>query len=848
MRDRALVLILFALSGAAGLVDQVVWVRHVALAFGNSVHSAALVTAVFLGGLGLGAFSAGRWIDGRTAQQALRTYGVLELGSGALGIGLAWALPLLPVSAVWASGYAVVPEGWHAIPTAAWLVRGGVIAALLGPPAVLMGATLPLLIRAVVDVRHAGWWVGWLYGMNTVGAAFGALAADAWLVPTLGLTQTLWVAAGVNLGAGLVALRLRAAGSVADAGGAVSRPGAVALALLLAGTAAMGMEMVWLRFLGGALGPYRAVFSTVVGTMLLGLAVGAVGGGALSRRFGRPALSFGLAQGAFVVLALATFAVFDGEDLVHRQRAIAAAPGLGAQWWINIVTTSVLVLPPSVAMGAAFPLGNALVQDAEGRLGSRAGLLYLGTTIGNVLGALGTGFVLLPTLGIQGTVLGLSTLAALAPIPLVLRGRWALAGVGVGLLAVVAFALLPSDRLLWASFPANRVAPEGVLAVHEGVEQILVVTGSPEGPARLWTGGHPMTSTTAHAQRYMRLMAHVPLLMSEAPEDVLVICFGVGNTLHAASLHPSVQRLHTVDLSRDVLRHADYFAHANGGILGDPRVSIFVNDGRHHLLTHGGYDLITLEPPPIALAGVEALYTQEFYALARERLADGGLITQWLPAYQIPEAAVRALVGAFVAEFPDSALLVASGREWVLVGSTGASFSLKDVNRRILRRPLVEADLLRIGAPDATQIAATFAADGAAMTVAAAGSSLRDDRPVLEYSQVSHVMETRLPSQLFAPGAIDRWCVDCGVDRFLAEILEITGALYRSEDFRVFSNLSAPTSTSSFAWSGSDEALDVVAASATLQRLFRAEDALQERARDLRELGHWTEEEAAADR
>jgi hypothetical protein len=160
----------------------------------------------------------------------------------------------------------------------------------------------------------------------------------------------------------------------------------------------------------------------------------------------------------------------------------------------------------------------------------------------------------------------------------------------------------------------------------------------------------------------------------------------------------------------------------------------------------------------------------------------------------------------------------------------------------------VEADLLRIGAPDATQIAATFAADGAAMTAAAAGLSLREDRPVLEYSQVSHIMETRIPPELFAPDALDRWCVDCGEDRFLAEMLEITGALYRSEDFRVFSNLSAPTGTSSFAWSGSDEALDVVAASATLQRLFRAEDALQERAQDLRELGRWTEEEAAADR
>ena len=132
MRDRALILALFACSGAAGLVDQVVWVRHIALAFGNSVHSAALVTAVFLGGLGLGAFAAGRWIDGRSADQALRTYGLLELGIGVLGIGLAWGLPLLPSGALWSAGYAIGPEGWHEIPTLSWWVRGGVVGVLLG--------------------------------------------------------------------------------------------------------------------------------------------------------------------------------------------------------------------------------------------------------------------------------------------------------------------------------------------------------------------------------------------------------------------------------------------------------------------------------------------------------------------------------------------------------------------------------------------------------------------------------------------------------------------------------------------------------------------------------------------
>ena len=169
-------------------------------------------------------------------------------------------------------------------------------------------------------------------------------------------------------------------------------------------------------------------------------------------------------------------------------------------------------------------------------------------------------------------------------------------------------------------------------------------------------------------------MSHIPLLSMDRPETVLVIGFGVGNTTHAATLHPSVTRVEVADLSRDVLRHASYFADVNGRVLEDSRVTVYVNDGRHHLQMKpaASYDLITLEPPPIGYAGMAALYSREFYALARTHLTANGVMSQWLPAYQVPTATTLAMIRAFVDVFPRAVLLSGAEADLLLVAANDA--------------------------------------------------------------------------------------------------------------------------------------------------------------------------------
>jgi spermidine synthase len=303
-----------------------------------------------------------------------------------------------------------------------------------------------------------------------------------------------------------------------------------------------------------------------------------------------------------------------------------------------------------------------------------------------------------------------------------------------------------------------------------------------------------MSGTGAAAERYMRAMAHLPLLAMDEPRDVLVICFGVGNTLSAAALHPSLTRLEVADLSQNVLEHAGWFAATNAGVLHDPRVSVFVDDGRHRLQAAppAAYDLVTLEPPPITAAGDAALYSTEFYRLVRSRLRPGGFLTQWLPAYQAPAEVTLAMVRAFVDVFPESALVSGDRAELILVGTNAPSLALdpERVTARLAARPRVAADLARIRMGTLTELLGAFAADGGALREAtAAVAPITDDRPTMEYAAIAKTaLPTRIPASLFRTDRIDAVCPRCAGDPRLAALpayLAVLGRFYSSEQFQL---------------------------------------------------------------
>ena len=822
-----LLYILFFFSGISGLVYQVVWVRAFGLVFGNTVYSSASVVAIFMLGLGAGSYVVGRWADRRYAQapdSLLSAYAYVELAIAALGIAVSVALPHLTALSALTSSYVADTSGWFVLSLSSYVARAAIAIALLAPITTLMGGTLTLLIRyrvrpstrargalSTVEGRQdvesgASWKIAALYGINTLGAATGAWLTDFILVPTAGLLATQFVAVALNVIAGVGVLLLcgpdkaraavpakarvteprrasrardkTASSSPADMGTAFRRPIAlpalVAWALALIGFAGLGMEILWLRHFTLLLGGFRAVFSLALTVILLGIGAGALLGGWIDRRLARPVEALVVVEALFVASVLAglaapTLAAADGQTIGGALAALTPARRWLTELWFNARPILMETAVPSLLMGCAFPLANSIVQHAEASVGRRAGVLYLANTAGAVCGSLVAGFVLLPSFGIQtsATVLMIVAAAAIALLSVKTPQAARSVAASISILAIGGWVLLPSDYLLRRS--TTPLDPdERALTVSEGVNEIIAVTERPGRGRGLTTNNHPMASTALLDQRYMRALAHIPLLSMERPSRVLVIGFGVGNSTHAASLHPSIERIDVVDLSRHILEHADYFRDANHRILGDPHVSVYVNDGRQHLRIQppGTYDLITLEPPPIAHAGVAALYSRDFYQLARSRLKPGGYLSQWLPAYQVPAETSLAMVRAFLDAFPQSVLLSGMQAELLLLGTTAPRIEIDpDRIARALERPsAVREDLRRVDLDTVTRIVGTFV--GSAETLAratATSSGVTDDRPLQEYG-VRSALSTAVqgvPASLFDVRAVATWCPRC---------------------------------------------------------------------------------------
>jgi spermidine synthase len=844
-----LIYLLFFCSGLSGLIYQVVWVRVFGNVFGNTVYSASLVIAVFMLGLGVGSYVVGRWADRRYAarpESLLKIYGCFELVIGLMGLGISMLLPHLGRVSALVSSYLRDANGWYVLSRASYVARGAIAMVLLTPITTLMGGTLTLLIRHLVgrDLEVGNSRIAVLYGVNTAGAALGCFLTDFLLVPAAGLQGTqmfavffnIVAAAGAFGVAGALASRAtpapadkgvkRAVAGVSRQTAALSLPASsglawTSLALALSGFAAMGMEILWFRHFTLLLGDFRAVFSLLLTVILVGIGAGSLAGGFLLRRTARPAQWLMVVQGLFVastLLGLAIASLGNIKDAAFANPAyraavgqvIAAAPGVESdlartllELWFNARPILLEVLIPALLMGLAFPLANAIIQRAERSVGRRAGVLYLSNTVGAVCGSLAAGFLFLPVVGIQASAAILTVAAALAVVPLYLAGVGrtlsgppSLATFAVSILvaggAIGGWLRLPSNYLITGALelPTGR---ERLLTLSEGITEVIAITEAAGTGRTLFTNGHRMSSTAPLSQRYMRALAHIPLLSADKPETVLVIGFGVGNTTQAATLHPSVRRVEVVDLSRHVLTYAGYFKNSNGDVLNDRRVAVYVNDGRQHLQMQrpGSYDLITLEPPPVAQAGVAALYSEEFYALARTRLKPKGFMSQWLPVYQVPAASTLAMIRAFLDVFPQTVLVSGAEADLLLVGANDARIEIDParVANAVTSAPALQADLQRLDLGSVREIVGAFLASPQSLSAATRHSApVTDDRPIQEYGVRSLLtFGDGLPASVADLRQVAAWCPKCfadgkpeplvqGLDTYLALLERAYGA------------------------------------------------------------------------
>jgi spermidine synthase len=530
-------LALFFLSGACGLVYQVVWLRKLSLVFGTTTFAVSAVISSFMAGLGLGSYVSGRFLAQRG--RALQLFGAMEMGVGLYALALPALLSVVERSftrAVGGLGVSAYGES---------LLKLGLSFLVLLLPTCLMGATLPLLAEHTVErFGHLGTRVGRLYALNTLGAAAGCFAAGFAAIPLLGVMGTTWAAAALNFTVGGVALLLGRERAPAETG--ADPPGALPplyppetlrwaiVAFAVSGFAGLGFEVVWTRLITLVFTGTTYAFTTMLSVYLVGIAAGSLAFGRVADRSRDPLRLFGFLEIAIGVSVLTMAQLFPrAESWVAR-----LVPALGGGWFgeaaAKFLVGAALLILPTFLFGTTFPVASRTAARSLAGLGATIGRLYAANVAGGIAGAVAAGFVLVPVIGTDHTlrtlcgallVLGLILVAA-SPLATA-RGKGAaalLAAAGVALaLATRSADVSQSIHQQWLK-PGERVG-----FYREGVEGTVIVMETPAFK-RILVNGSQATNTGLVGLSINRLQGVLPFLFARLPGRVLAICFGSGMT------------------------------------------------------------------------------------------------------------------------------------------------------------------------------------------------------------------------------------------------------------------------------------------------------------------------------
>jgi len=709
------VLVLFAASGCAALVYQIVWLEQLGLVIGSSAVSLGVLLATFLGGLGLGSLLATRL---PATAQPLRRYALLELVTAVLGVAtLAGIATLGSVYTAWAGDLG-------------FPLRLVVAAIALLPATLAMGATLPTLAPWLRSTRT----IGLCYAANAAGGAIGSVLAGFYLLRVHDAVVATAVAVALNLLAALVAAAL-AARELPAAREPAPLPhtpaGATKTIYVVAavsGFTALSAEVLWTRQLALLLGGTVYTFALILAVFLLGLALGSAAGAAIGARYA-PRYALALCQW-LLCAAVAAGAYALAGALPYWPLDVTVPTAADVQLGLDLLRACIVALPAALLWGASFPLALAALAAVTGEPQQRlVARLYAANTAGAIAGALLTTFVLVATLGSQHTQQLLIVASAAAGWVLLLRVRrreLAEYGFDLAVLAATVFVLavpaLPPAFVAYGRFLPTRGAAANVVYVGEGLTSSIAVVEEPSGILTYHNAGKTQASTYPEDLRLQRLLGHLGTLLVDTPKSALVIGLGAGITAGAVSVDPGVQRVVVAEIEALVPPAAErYFGAANFGVVASPKVELSIDDGRHLLSTTGDrFDVITSDPLDPWVKGAAALYTREFWQLARARLNDGGVVTVFVQLYESTPDAVRSEIATFLDVFPGGLVFAntrgGTGYDIVLVGRTEATpVDVTHLRQRLARADYapVAASLHEVGIDSALDLLGTYTASAA---------------------------------------------------------------------------------------------------------------------------------------
>lgn len=848
-----LVLICFFTSGITGLIYQILWTRMAVKIIGGSPFAVSIVLTIFMAGLGIGSYLAGRYLR-RAREPALlvKIYGLLELGVAGFAILIPLLLALLtPV-------YSVI---YNQLFNYFWLysmVTFAGCALIFSMPVVLMGATLPILSRFYVTrLSHLGTHVGRLYGLNTIGAAVGAFICGFWLINSLGVWGTLIVAVALN---SLIGLTCFIAAGKTSSSRSMDRTKfdlfevvsakepeiakqdpwftrGVLLIFAVSGFSSMAYEVIWTKLLGLIVGPTTYSFTIVLITFILGLALGSIIFGWLADKTDKP---FGLLITTQVIAALSVLFIsqlLGDSQLFFAKLIFEFKDSFTLLSWAKGGALFLFMLFPTLCLGAAFPLVSKIYTRSIARVGTSIGNAYAINIIGAVLGSFSAGFLLIPLLGKEQ---GLGLVVAIQLIVALLVGTRTLLQSNKGLFKggvlwvsclsglFLTFHVPAWNHTLLSTGKYHRFVPLRIKIENAGwIETLNSGTGILADTVRneliyygdgiggfttvikyfnemgrasysLLNSGKPDASS--HGDMYTQtLMAHFPMMFHRKPESVMVLGLASGVTAGEV-LHYPVKRLDIVDINEQVVKASDHFVQWNNDVLSDSRTNMIVQDGRAHLnLTDKNYDVIISGPSNPWMAGLATLFTQDFFEIARNRLNEDGIFTQFMHSYQM-DWSTFALVGRTFAEVFPSSVMVAtspggSGSDFLLIGFKGES-GLNIENARKNLAYVARSSNLTL--TDPSSLYRMLVSEDLPMLFGR-GDLHTDNRPLLEFSapRLIHHTDSTIANNLRKKRTLGNTSTDI-IGRSMDDVdSRLAHAIYALSVYKPFDNMMEPSQVNS---------------------------------------------------
>jgi spermidine synthase len=707
---RSILYVIFFLSGATGLVYEVIWVRLTGLVFGNTSQAISTVLGAFMAGLALGSWKLGQQAD--RSENPLRLYGLLEIG---IGISAA-AVPL--IFRTLDNFYFAIAPSVSGVPGGAPFIRFVTSFIVLLTPTFLMGGTLPVLTRFfTTSIEEVETKVGVLYALNTFGAAAGSVVAALVFIPGIGNIRTTLIIAVLNVAIGLFAVwvadarkegseietltrrsfftaspyQARASRCADLSQGVRLNPGSdtmVLLTLAVSGFVAMMYEVAWTRALSAMLGSSTYAFSIMLVTFLVGIALGSSIVGwrnpaANLRLLGL--LQLGVATGGliFIVGYLAV-----PYALIGLIRAFYYS--FPAILTIQFVISVGLMIFATLCMGATFPVASQLYSSKFTILGQSIGNIYSLNTLGAIAGSIFAGFVLIPLIGTERTIIaGIFFNASMALLLLSdSKTSRTSQGVAVGLL------LLATVSMRGGVFWKPDIMDRGVLIYSHAFEsrpELTIGEHYEDTDVVYFKEGNNATISVRKGENYIALRTNgkvdasnrddmitqlavgwLPIFYHPNPKSALVIGYGSGATVGAVAAVKDVENIDCVEIEPAVFGAAPWFSDINRRSYDSSKLHMIFNDARNYMnVTRKQYDLIISEPSNPWIAGVASLFTAEFYDRAAQVLKPDGIFAQWIQLYELDPEDLRMILYEVQRKFPEISLWITDS-DLIVIGSRQA--------------------------------------------------------------------------------------------------------------------------------------------------------------------------------